>query len=88
MFMLSRLEDVFNLSYDLQFQIFKDQLHGWNHGTVSWTGHINALKRNVFCSISGLFHQLPADMSDKQVLPLTAKGWNTTEGLNALLFLN
>lgn len=88
MFVPSRLEDAFTLNYDLQSQIFKDQLNGWKHGTVSWTGRINVLKRNVLCKISYLFHQLPADTPGKQVVPLKAKGWNTTEGLNAILFLN
>lgn len=46
------------------------------------------LKRNVFCRISSLLHQLPANEPSKQILPLKAKGWNITEGLTAVLFLN
>lgn len=51
-------------------------------------GILMELKRNVFCRISSLLHQLPADELAKQTLPLKAKGWNITEGLNSVLFLN
>lgn len=46
------------------------------------------LKGNVFCRIFSLLHQLPADKMGKQILPRKAEGWNITEGLNAVLFLN
>lgn len=52
MFVPSRLEDVFHLNYDLQSQIFEDQLNGWKHGIVSWTGRISTLKRKVLHSTS------------------------------------
>lgn len=68
MFVPSRLGNVRNLNYDFWSQIFRDQL-----GTMSWSGCVNTSKRNVLCRIPCLFHQLPADVPDKQIVPLQAK---------------
>lgn len=51
-------------------------------------GILMEFKRTVFCRVSSLLHQLPADEPGKQIQPLNAEGWNITEGLNAVLFLN
>lgn len=51
-------------------------------------GILMELKRNVFCRNSSLLHQLLAHKPGKQIQPLKGKGWNITEGLNAVLFLN
>lgn len=62
----SRLENAFHLDYGLPIRNIKRDLNGWKHITVSWIGHINALKMNVLPRISYLFHQLPVDVPDKQ----------------------